>query len=329
MGQAKIDSVLLFDANYVGPALVSAASFIGAPGMQGYSLTMLFLSRGDASDNKARVALAAFETNAKVQHPGLDLRMIELHATVFDDYVQRYHFSSAILYKLVLPQIFGTYEHIVLFDCGMLFGDRLGGFLDGVAARIDSGDIAPIAAFCCAPDAEGALSADLRRHPHNALYPAAAIVYFDVRRYGAAGLYQRLVAGFGSFKHELMYAEQDLLCLVLQEGELCAFDARDDRHHIDMADQGTWYRMPEYEQRWRGKDYFYIKHVGSFKPWKKWILNPAKGLYLRQFEALRPLLGDAILDSLRDEAAYPNDIRFLQQQLELMERFYEKTQPLG
>ncbi|MFP5392251.1 MAG: hypothetical protein ACLGI6_12015 [Gammaproteobacteria bacterium] len=324
-----IHPVFLFDANYVGPALVSAASFIKVPGMQAYPLTLLFLSRQQEADNKARVALATFDAAIKEQHPGLDVRVIELHATVFDDYVQRYHFSSAILYKLVLPQVFPTYEHIVLFDCGMLFGRRVAAFLDGIAERIARADIAPIGAFCCDPTLPGALGENLRHHPHNTRYPAGAILYFDVARYAEARLYERFVQGFHAFKHELAYGEQDLMCLTLREDELSDFGERDDRHHIDMAGPDTWFRMPEYERLYASGDHFYIKHVGSFKPWKKWVLHPAKGLYLRQFEALRPLLGGAVIDSLRDDAAYPSDIRFLQQQLYLLETYYEKVAPLA
>jgi lipopolysaccharide biosynthesis glycosyltransferase len=294
--------------------------------MARYPVTLLYLVAPEGPDPLVTNALAAFGENIRKDHPAADVRLIELRATVFDDYVQRYHFSSAILYKLVLPQVFADYEHIVLFDCGMLFGQRVAGFLERIAARAASDATCAIEAFCVDPDGPGALSEQLQQLPHNALYPAGVILYFNVRKYAAAQVYARLVAAFGHYKGALIYAEQDLLCLTLGEGELGALAEHDARHHIDMADQASWYRMPEYEALVAAGDYLYLKHIGSFKPWKKWILHPAKALYLRALARLAPVVGEERMAVLYDEHAFPADTRFLQQQLSLLESYYGKSE---
>lgn len=323
-----LNPMFLFDAAYTGPALVSAASFLAAPGGARYPLTLLYMSAADdAADLTARGALVAF-TDAMNVRPGMpEVRVVVLRANVFDHYQQRFHFSSAIMYKIVLPQIFPTLAHIVLFDCGMLFGRATADFLDALEARIARDELAPIAAYCGSPEHPGALATHLQALPHNRLYPSAVILYFDVARYVAAGLYERIVTGFAHYRDSLIYGEQDLLCLLLREGELSAFDERDDRLHINMNLDDSWLRCAEYEAAYAAKDYFYLKHIGSFKPWKKWILHPAKAIYLRERERLRAIVGDTFMPALEDPELAPSDIRFAEYQLLLLEALYARAAP--
>jgi lipopolysaccharide biosynthesis glycosyltransferase len=323
-----LNPVFLFDERYLGPALVSAASFLATSGAEGYPLTLLFMSRADdEADLAARGALIAFAEATRACRPQLDMRLVVLRATVFDQYQQRFHFSSAIMYKIVLPEIFPDYGHIVLFDCGMLFGRATGDFLAALEARIARADLGPIAAYCGLAEHEGWLAPHLQAFPHNRLYPSAVILYFDVASYAAAGLYQRILEGFAHYRESLLYAEQDLLCLILREGELGDFEARDDRLHIDMAEEASWMRMDEYRTAWAAKDYFYLKHIGSFKPWKKWILHPAKGFYLIERERLRPLVGAPFFTALEDPELAPPDGRFAAHQLRLLEVHYARSVP--
>jgi lipopolysaccharide biosynthesis glycosyltransferase len=323
-----LNPVFLFDARYLGPALVSAASFLAASGADRYPLTLLFMSRADdEADRAARAALIAFAEATGARRPQLDMRLVVLRATVFDQYQQRFHFSSAIMYKIVLPEISPDYGHIVLFDCGMLFGRATGDFLAALEERIVRADLGPIAAYCRVAEHEGALAPHLQSLPHNRLYPTAVILYFDVARYAAARLYQRILDGFAHYRDSLLYGEQDLLCLILREGELGDFEARDDRLHIDMADEASWPLMDKYQAAWAAKDYFYLKHIGSFKPWKKWILHPAKGFYLIERERLRPLIGAPFIPAMEDPELAPPDGRFTERQLSLLEAHYARSAP--
>jgi lipopolysaccharide biosynthesis glycosyltransferase len=321
-----LNPVFLFDERYLGPALVSAASFLATSGAEGYPLTLLFMSRADdEADLAARGALIAFAEATRARRPQLDVRLVVLRATVFDQYRQRFHFSSAIMYKIVLPEIFPDYGHIVLFDCGMLFGRATGDFLAALEARIVRADLGLIAAYCCVAEHEGALAPHLQSVPHNRLYPSVVILYFDVARCAAASLYPRILAGFAHYRDILLYGEQDLLCLVLREGELGDFEPCDDRLHIDMADEASWMRMDEYQAAWAAKDYFYLKHIGSFKPWKKWILHPTKGFYLCERERLRTVVDAPFIPALEDPELAPSDVRLAERQLRLLEAHYARS----
>jgi lipopolysaccharide biosynthesis glycosyltransferase len=246
-----------------------------------------------------------------------------LQGNQFTDYVQRFHFSNAILYKAALPKIFPAYENILLFDCGMIFGLQVGDFIQKLSHRIENREMSAVGAFCVSPYVSGALSAELQKYPHNAFYPSAAVLYFDVNRYNELSIYERFLAAYETYRNSLQYAEQDLLCLALTESELCAFSDEWLRCHIDLASPEGWYKFDEYEEIYVNRNSLYMKHIGSFKPWKKWVLHPAKSIYLRELHNLGKLIGEEYLTIFRDDEFFPGNMGFLAQELMRLEAYYE------
>jgi hypothetical protein len=328
MSKPILNALFIFDATYLSPALISVSSFLKIVDEKNVPVTMVFLVGEDEGVNQiVRAVLRRYEDVVKDrQGPsgGMSLQLIELRGNVFDDYVKRYHFSSTILYKAIIPQAFLHYEHILLFDCGMIFGHRLHDFLEWVGQSISSCTIAPIAAFCV-PSAMGDLSGELKGYAHNPLYPTGGTLYFDVKRYEKYLIYDRLVSNFKRYRERLIYAEQDLLCLTLEGAELSTFPECGPRCHIDLA-SGDWGVGKQHERLYESRDFFYIKHVGSFKPWKKWVLHPSKAIFLRERRKLGQLLGMEYLEHLRDDELFPEKIGFLAQQLMLLEGYYEHKQ---
>lgn len=323
MEPVAINALFIFDANYLSPALVSVASFFETLGAKRLPVTLVFLVGDDEdANNKVRVVLQRFEEKLQSTYPGVSLQVVELRGNVFDGYVKRHHFSNAILYKAIIPQAFAHYDHILLFDCGMIFGQQLHDFLIWVENHIRSRKIATMAAFCVPSDRADGLSSELMHFPHHALYPAGGTLYFDVARYRQASIYDRLVSAFTIHRERLVYAEQDLLCLTLQPDELSAFDECGTRCHIDLA-ASDWGASEDHVRLDRSRDCFYIKHVGSFKPWKKWVLHPSKSIFLKERKKIVSLLGMGDLEFLRDSESFPENVGFLAQQLILQERYYE------
>ena len=317
-----LNVLFIFDANYLSPALVSVASFFEILGEKHLPVTLVFLvGTNDTENQKVRAVLPLFEESIKSRYQGAQLQLIELRGNVFDDYVKRYHFSSAIMYKAIIPQAFPHYEHILHFDSGMIFGHRLHDFLAHVEENIRSRTIAPMAAFCVKTEL-GDLRAELKSYDHNALYPDGIILYFDVARYGQASIYDRFVLAFKLHREQLIYAEQDLLCLILRNGELSEFHECGMRCHIDLA-SSDWSANEQHEGIYKSRDYFYIKHVGSLKPWKKWVLHPSKAIFLRERTNLLQLLKNGYSSYLRDDELLPANPGFLAQQLVLLEAYYE------
>lgn len=323
MREPNIDAFFLFDANYLCPALVSAASFLENQGENRLPLTLVYLAGGDAQDNQRVVlAIQSFEAIMRDRYPGMNFQTVQLTGNAFSGYVQRAHFSSAILYKAILPQAFQHCEHILLFDCGMIFGKQLPGFIDQVRSGITKKSIGVVAAFCEPSNQESGLREDLRSLPHHALYPGGMVLFFDVVRYRRNAIAERLLANFNTYREQLVYAEQDLLCLTLQGSELTAFSEDALRRHIDLASP-DWQAVAEDTRLYSSRDFVYIKHVGSFKPWKKWVLHPSKGIFLKERSTLSRQLSPECVELMKDNEFFPSQIGFLAQQLSLLERQYE------
>ena len=317
----------MFDARYLGAALVSVSSFFDVPGMANYSLTLVYLSTDPAADMKSAHILQVFQRNIQSRDVLAELRLVVLQGSQFTDFIQRFHFSNAILYKAAIPTVFKHYEHILLFDCGMIFGWRLNDFIHRLEESICNQEMSLMGAFCYPPNINGALSQDLQAFPHNMLYPSAAVLYFDVKRYNQSAIYERYLNAYAAYREKLRYAEQDLFCLVLKEAELTAF--RDDqvlRCHIDMASVDSWSQIAKYEAIYASRDYLYLKHIGSFKPWEKWVLHPAKAIYLREQKRLEKYIGAEGLLALYNSDPYPKNMGFLEQQLIFLERYYESNE---
>jgi lipopolysaccharide biosynthesis glycosyltransferase len=207
----------------------------------------------------------------------------------------------------------------------MIFGHQLRDFLKWLEERISSNTISAMAAFCVASDHKDGLSSDLKSIPHNSLYPAGGTLYFDVGRYIHFSIYDRLISAFTLHRDKLIYAEQDLLCLILTDDELSAFHECGVRCHIDLAGLDGWKVIEHYESLYLSRDFFYIKHVGSFKPWKKWVVHPSKAIFLRERKNVEHLLGMENLECLRDSQLIPENLEYLAQQFMLLETLYEKS----
>jgi len=108
---------------------------------------------------------------------------------------------------------------------------------------------------------------EFRGFKHHPFYPGGGILYFDVARYLRNAIADRLLANFNEYRERLVYAEQDLLCLTLKDDELTALADAGLRCHIDLASP-DWQTATEHARIHASPDCFYIKHVGSFKPWK-------------------------------------------------------------
>ncbi len=320
-----LSPVFLFDSNYLTPALVSVESFASLERIEKYTITLIFVSKEELRDENSISILQLFQEKLNAIDANLKLSIIILKSKIFKEYIRRYHFSDAILYKLLLPKILPNYQHIIFFDCGMIFGDRTNDFLKLIEKKVDCDEMGVVGAFCSDSDDTNGLSETLRHLGHNEYYPAGVILYFDVKKYEKSNLYDRIINSFEENKELLLYAEQDLLCLVLTSGELTRFEKNTDRIQIDMADESTWNLIAWYSKKYNSKDYFYIKHIGSFKPWNKWVLHPVKALYLKRKQLLSKNFDSNMLLSLDGGELFPNDIRFLSRQILLLEEYYSKS----
>jgi lipopolysaccharide biosynthesis glycosyltransferase len=324
MFHSRLNILFLFDFNYLAPALVSVASLLEALGNQIIPVSLIYLEGPQQDNDKARAVLRNFQAKLTTEYPNSKLDILELSGDLFSTYVKRHHFSKTILYKAILPKAFSQLENILLFDCGMIFGQGLHNFLVWLDNSIITNKISTIAAFCVPSGQRDGLDQDLQAVKHNSKYPTGGTLYFDVKKYIESSVYERLLSTFQSYREKLIYAEQDLMCLTLREAELSAFPEIGVRCHIDLASPQSWENAKDYDDLYLNREFFYLKHVGSFKPWKKWVLHPAKSIFIKERKKTYQFIDQEYWDLLIDNEFFPENIGFLGQQLAMLEDFYER-----
>jgi lipopolysaccharide biosynthesis glycosyltransferase len=265
-----------FDQRYLEPALLTAWELVAH---QCVPLYLVYVE-GGSEDAEALRVLQAFKACVGRE----DVNVIRIENTVFEKF-ERYHFSNAILYKLALPSFIG-HDVIVNVDAGFLLGPQyamLAEQMDVALAQAPESSV--VWAFC--GDSAVELPQALQPLPHHALYPIGWMLVFDRRRYVAADLYARLVRTYLAVKDALVWAEQDLLCLVLEGEQLQPLPAK---HTVLIEQLEPESLLNPQESAGFTEDFSLYKITGTCKPWQYWVLDAKKRFYLHRRAALQAVL---------------------------------------
>jgi lipopolysaccharide biosynthesis glycosyltransferase len=265
-----------FDQRYLEPALLTAWELIAHHCVPLY----LVYVEGGPDDAEALRVLQAF----KARVGRADVNIIRIENTVFEKF-ERYHFSNAILYKLALPSFIG-HDYIVNVDAGFLLGTqftKLTAQMD--AALVNAPPEALVWAFC--GDSAVELPEQLQQLPHHALYPIGWMLVFDRRRCAAADLYARVVRTYMAVKEGLVWAEQDLLCLVLEGTQLQALPGK---HTVLIEQLEPESLLQPQESAAFDTEFSLYKITGTCKPWQYWVLDSKKRFYLHRRAAMQNVL---------------------------------------
>lgn len=166
-----------------------------------------------------------------------------------------------------LPSFLG-HDYIVNVDAGFLLGTQF----TNLTARMDA---ALVWAFC--GDSAVELPELLQQLLHLALYPIGWILVFDQRRCAAADLYARVVQTYMAVKEGLVWAEQDLLCLVLEGTQLQALPGK---HTVLIEQLEPESPLQPQESAAFDTEFSLYKITGTCKPWQYWVLDSKKRFYL-------------------------------------------------
>lgn len=302
---APITATILFDAGYVESALITAYELRT---MRAHvdEVVLVLLLRNPADDEVVTGIIAGF--CAKMATDAAAPRYTAIHTRGGLPEFNALHFNSSILYKAVVPSIVARDRTLLNIDAGVLLGPAFGAFLDESLARLhDQPDwvlaahadpIDPASPSRRLPDALAGL-------PHNLRYPIANLLFFHPRNYVRANWYERFLTACCQHLPHLCYAEQELICLLATDQELVALPRIEDRtlFHLNydaLLDPAE--PMPSADHA----DCVFFKFVGSVKPWKHWVLDPRRKLYLERrarLEAVFPLDGIELVQRLRRECA--------------------------
>jgi lipopolysaccharide biosynthesis glycosyltransferase len=296
-----------FDQNYIEPALLTAFELLQNGAIPLY---LVYIENEDDSAESLAI-LQAFE--ARVGGDGL--RMIKVKNNVFDKF-EKYHFTNSILYKVLIPSIV-EHDYVINIDAGFLLGEKYAEFisaLDLCLTQSYPSDFV-VGAFCGASEEE--LPAHLRRHPYHPRYPTGGVLLFNRKKYQAGDFYTRLVRTYFTYKNELVWAEQDLLCLLLVAEELQELPMKSTVLIEQLGVEGLLKNARS--EAW-SKDFSLYKIAGTLKPWKYWVLDPRKKFYLVRRHALTQHLDLDGYRVTRDNRHAVNHVPLQQQFLELQER---------
>ncbi len=267
------------DCHYLEPAFITMNS-LATHATSGTKICLLFLRNSTPEDALFEALISEALVHFQNEYCGkIEFSCVAVHSSYFKNF-SKFHLTSATLQKLVIPAIFPTEEICLSIDAGMIFGQGTADFLDQVARPSD----AAITAFTSAADTS--LQTSQLEIEHHTLYPAGGILAFRPEIYRSKDLLKRCDATYQNLRNEIIYGEQDIICFTLKDSELADFASFGKRIHIDLANDQSWVKADEFVQTYISQQYLYMKHVGVFKPWRQWVLSPAKSIYLHAVNKL-------------------------------------------
>ena len=268
---------ICFDKNYIEAALLTAFELMNHEAIPLY----LIYIESEGDDEEPLVILQSFELRVK----GLGVSFIKIKNNIFGK-LDKFHFTNSILYKILIPSII-DHDYIINIDAGTLLGNRFSEYLaevDFCVMHHYTSDFV-MAAFCGSSKVD--LPVHLSKYPHNSKYPTGWVLLFDKKNYQSKNLYERTIRMYMAHQNELVWAEQDLLCLLLNGEELQDLPMKNSVLNEQLSIDGL---LTNARSAGWGQEFSLYKVSGSLKPWKYWVLDPRKNFYLSRRDALQKYL---------------------------------------
>lgn len=260
------------DSNYLEPAFITLNTLAShSPASTKICLLYLRTSKEDyLFEEIISEALIRFKN---IFNNKIEIFSIAVNSNYFSDF-NKFHLTSATLQKLTIPAIFPSQDLCLSVDAGMIFGREVSYFIEQLKRPSE----AAITAFTT--QAVSSLIENQLDIPHHNLYPAGGILAFRPEIYNKNDLLKRCVETYSNLRDLITYGEQDIICFTVKNNELEDFNLPITKIHIDLANLISWSDSEILVEQYLTKNYFYMKHVGVFKPWKRWVLSPAKSIYI-------------------------------------------------
>lgn len=290
---------ILFDSAYIEPALVTAFDII-SHGLQSsvHKVYLINLQKNKEADSDAASLIQAFADKFSVSIPIVAISVADTLGEL-----NRHHFNNSIIYKGIIPAIVPSEPYILNLDAGILLGGLFKDFLQ----RIESDFCKPSQDWVIGAhgrNSEGAIPAALAGYAHHHYYTDGNLLLFNVENFVRNKWFERYVGNYSAYGPHLEYAEQELICLTAKDAELLTLPGVEQRIteflNTDVLMGAKKREEPTLD------DCLIFKFVGSFKPWKYWVLDPNKSIYTKHrmlLEATFPLAGNPIIEAVRMSCA--------------------------
>ena len=271
MSYRKFCLSITFDQFYIEPALLTAYEILNC-GLS-YKLHLVYIEPKDEdTSNEMENILLKFKGTINN-----DQLIIIKVANTLNDY-NKFHFTNSIIYKILIPSIIKDYDFILNLDAGILCGNKFVDFIECIITEVNNHkhDNSLVSAFCT--DSEVDLNIGLHNFPHNSKYPSGIVMLFNVRNYDLFNTVDKILSTWYQFSDYFIYGEQDLLCIIAEEGQISQLPMSDsiiieylDLKGLDFKISSIAYLITEFS---------FYKVCGTCKPWKYYVLDFRKLFYL-------------------------------------------------
>ena len=278
MSKNKLCLSIIFDQNYVEPAILTAYELINSKA--DLPIFLIFIESQDKFiSDEIELLLSKFNSIHAVN-------IIKVNGDILSSF-DRFHFNNSIVYKLLIPAIL-DFDFILNIDAGFLLGSKANYFLFEISQRVANHiyDDSIVAAFCS--ESAKDLPSSLKSLPHNSKYPSGGFLLFNSQKYKIHNSYDLIVGSYNQLKLNLSYAEQELLCLILLEGQLAELPLGHNLLYEFLDFNGL--NPGTTSIAYQGQEFAFYKVCGTNKPWKYWVLDYRKAFYVSRRADLEKVL---------------------------------------
>ncbi len=269
---SKISLSIVIDKKYIEPALVTLFTLLKFEDC--YKVIKLILIKKEEDSNQELDELIGLLNGFKSLFDKKDFIKILIIENKFPEF-SRFHFSNAILYKIFLPIILPDDEYILNVDAGNLFQDGFFKFSMKINKLIAEKKEFVLGAFL--QSSKNEMPSQIEKF--SIYYPSGALLLFNTNMYMENKINTRIVNFYNKYASYLKYAEQEIMCAILDDSEFAAFGGIGDIYLDDLSSYtGENYATVDIKKL---SNSIYYKNPGSIKPWKYWNLNPNKSIYLK------------------------------------------------
>jgi hypothetical protein len=276
----ELFATILFDANYIEPALLTSYLILRGQYRGISGLCLIYIDKQQPCDVEAKNIIHKY-----VEH---FYRMFPLHAikicNTLPDF-NKYHFTNAILYKPLIPSLIGHSKYIINFDAGIIPGSHFDSFIN---QTINQCLINPnkwiISAFC--DPVLNSLPVPIKISDESRLYPNGQVLLFNKENFDTFHFDQRYMVNYEKYQKSLVYAEQELMCITADTDELSELPLANERtlYGLDlksMLDKNLILDHAKIDEHC-----IYSKVIGTLKPWKYWVLDANKKHWIEKIRLM-------------------------------------------
>jgi hypothetical protein len=299
----QITATILFDSNYVEPALLTAyLIMIGQyKGIQ--NLILIYIDREQQRDAEAQVIIQSYVKQFSHSYP---LSAIKIQDRIPN--FSKYHFTNSIIYKPLIPSLISTNHFVINIDAGVIPGQRFDAFLDHARSQCEDSDKEwIISAFC--DELSNSPPLPIAISDKTKPYPNGQILLFNKKSSEYRKFTQRYMLAYQLHKNDLVYAEQELICITADAGELIQLPLASERKLYTLDIKPLLNKNLILDHTSIDDNCTYSKVIGTLKPWKYWVLDPNKKHWIEKVKLLEadfPIRQYSLIISNRHEVTHTN-----------------------